>query len=220
MTDWMPGVERIETAAQGGPIEPRGVMSHIMQGYQSTMIAWARQRPMRTTRSAHFTVGRDGRIVQHVSIRRQAWHAGRLDSTPPTWPLLPQGGNPNDYAVGIEHEGFSGQPWPWAQVEASIRVQRWLFEELGLEPSEDTVIGHYMTAPESRRHDPGSGWPRERILGALRTLAQSRTLSTLREAMTQDEWTEHALSGYWQVQSHRATYEVEDGEHRVLVTWR
>ena len=32
MAEWMPDVERIESAAIGGSIEPRAVMSHIMQG--------------------------------------------------------------------------------------------------------------------------------------------------------------------------------------------
>ena len=166
--EWMPGVEHIETAALGGAITPRGVMSHVMQGWQSTMVRWARERPRVTRKSAHFTIGKQGRIVQHVPIRRQAWHAGRLDpGAPPVWPLLPAGASPNDYAIGIEHEGFSGEPWPEPQALATIRVHRWLFAELGLEPSEDTVIGHYMTAPASRAADPGPGWPRARILDAL-----------------------------------------------------
>lgn len=165
----MPDVERVPTAAVGGEITPRGVMSHVMQGWQATMIRWARERPRVTPKSAHFTIGRDGRIVQHVPIRRQAWHAGRLDpGEPPRWSLLPPGANPNDYAIGIEHEGFSGEPWPDAQVQATIRVHRWLFAELGLVPSEETVIGHFVTAPASRAADPGPTWPRARILDALR----------------------------------------------------
>ena len=117
VAEWMPGVERIPTAAVGGKITPRGVMSHVMQGWQATMIRWARERPRVTRKSAHFTIGRDGRVVQHVPIRRQAWHAGRLDrDAPPRWSLLPAGANPNDYAIGIEHEGFSGEPWPETQV--------------------------------------------------------------------------------------------------------
>jgi N-acetyl-anhydromuramyl-L-alanine amidase AmpD len=168
MAEWMPDVEHIESRARGGAIEPRGVMSHIMQGSQATMIRWAEERGAITPISSHFTIGKDGRVAQHAAIRTQAWHAGRLDAArPPTWRLLPPGGNPNDFAVGIEHEGFSGEPWPEPQIAATLRVHRWLFEELGLIPSEDTVIGHFMTAPASRAHDPGSGWPRDRILEVL-----------------------------------------------------
>ena len=207
MVEWMPGVERIETAAMGGAITPRGVMSHVMQGWQATMIRWARERPRVTPRSAHFTIGRDGRIVQHVPIRRQAWHAGRLDpGAPPRWSLLPSGANPNDYAVGIEHEGFSGEPWPERQLEATIRVHRWLFAELGLVPSGETVIGHCMTAPASRAADPGPTWPHERILDALRDAAHLDTAALLARA----DYERAALRAYLGVRAH--SYRVREDE--------
>ena len=178
---WLAGIEHIPTAAYTAQtITPRGVLSHIMQGYQRTMIAWANERPARTRASAHFTIGRDGRTVQHVSIQHQAWHAGRLDASPPTWPLWRAGENPSDISIGIEHEGFSvppgygydylysaARPWPEPMVLATIRVHRWLFAELGLTPGPNTAIGHYMTAPQSRANDPGPQWPRARIIAAL-----------------------------------------------------
>lgn len=201
----MPGAERIETAAVGGAIAPRGVMSHVMQGWQATMIRWARERPRATPKSAHFTIGRDGRIVQHVPIRRQAWHAGRLDpDAPPRWSLLPHRANPNDYAIGIEHEGFSGEPWPEPQVQATIHVHRWLFAELGLVPSGATVIGHCMTAPASRAADPGPAWPRDRILDALRdALDVSATL-------TRADYERASLRAYLGVRAH--SYRVREDE--------
>ena len=207
MAEWMPGVERIETAAMGGTIVPRGVMSHVMQGWQATMIRWARERPRATPKSAHFTIGRDGRIVQHVPIRRQAWHAGRLDpDAPPQWSLLPPGANPNDHAVGIEHEGFSGEPWPEPQVEATISVHRWLFAELGLVPSEETVIGHFMTAPASRAADPGPTWPRDRILHALLEAPELDTGALLARA----DYERAALRAYLGVRAH--SYRVREDE--------
>ena len=201
---WMPDVERIPTAAVGGEITPRGVMSHVMQGWQATMVRWARERPRVTPKSAHFTIGRDGRVVQHVPIHRQAWHAGRLDpGEPPRWSLLPPGANPNDYAIGIEHEGFSGEPWPEPQVWATIRVHRWLFAELGLVPTEETVIGHCLTAPASRATDPGPTWPRARILAALRDDDRPAVL-------TRADYDRAALRAYLGVRGH--SYRVRDDE--------
>ncbi|MYE31660.1 MAG: N-acetylmuramoyl-L-alanine amidase [Chloroflexi bacterium] len=210
MAEWMPGVERIPTAAVGGDITPRGVMSHVMQGWQATMIRWARERPRVTKKSAHFTIGRDGRVAQHVPIRRQAWHAGRLDpGEPPRWPLLPRGANPNDYAVGIEHEGFSGEPWPEPQVQATIRVHVWLFSELGLTPSEETVIGHFATAPASRAADPGPTWPRARILDALRAHDDAPA------ALTRADYDRATLRAYLGVREH--SYRVrEDGRWQYI----
>ncbi|MXZ63297.1 MAG: N-acetylmuramoyl-L-alanine amidase [Chloroflexi bacterium] len=205
VVEWMPGVERIPTAAVGGDITPRGVMSHVMQGWQATMIRWARERPRVTKKSAHFTIGRDGRVVQHVPVRRQAWHAGRLDpGEPPRWPLLPSGANPNDYAIGIEHEGFSGEPWPEPQVQATILVHVWLFSELGLTPSEETVIGHFMTAPASRAADPGPTWPRARILEALGDSLDTPAL------LTRADYERAALRAYLGVREH--SYRVREDE--------
>ena len=225
MAEWMPHVERIESMAIGRAIEPRAVMSHIMQGAQATMIRWARERGVAITPiSAHFTIGADGRVVQHVAIRTQAWHAGRLDAgRPPLWRLLPAGGNPNDFAIGIEHEGFSGEPWPEPQVEATIRVHRRLFEELALIPSEDTAIGHCMTAPANRAHDPGSGWPRDRILEALRA---QRAAAERREEplepelrLPQAEFETAALNAFFGVLGH--SYRVrEDGLWQEIVIRR
>jgi len=192
ITPLMPGVEHVLSAALGGygvvdgGMRPLAVMSHVMQGFQRTMVDWAQERPAQTKKSAHFTIGRDGRIVQHVPITTPAWHAGRLDpGVSPTWRLLPPGQNPSAHTVGIEHEGFSApafndsgqriddfvysvqRPWPEPMIEATIRVHQWLFEELGLVASVDTVIGHHETAPHSRAQDPGPLWPRSRILAAL-----------------------------------------------------
>lgn len=180
----MPGIEHIPSAAFGYPdkpeIRPLAVMSHIMQGYQSTMIQWAKERPPQTQKSAHFTISRSGRIVQHVAIDQAAWTAGYVN-TPVTWKLYPRWDNPNKHLVQIEHEGFSvppgygydyiyspSRPWPEAMVQASIRVHLWVFRELGLVPSEDTVIGHFMTDGKNRVNDPGDQWPRQRTITELR----------------------------------------------------
>lgn len=195
---WCPFAERIETEAQGGygippgQMQPIAVVNHIMQGFQRTMIAWAQERPARTEASAHFSIGRDGRLVQHVSIFTSAWHAGRLDSgRNPTWALWVPGMNPNANTVGIEHEGFSvapghaydyvygqSQPWPAPMVEASIRVQEWICEQAWIVPGEHTIIRHGDLAPASRRDDPGATWPRTMMLASLRAVVdRTRTPS-------------------------------------------
>jgi N-acetyl-anhydromuramyl-L-alanine amidase AmpD len=187
---WMPGVEHIPTPTYGytdvspGTMKPVAVVNHIMAGYQRTMISWAELGNGQV--SAHFTIGRTGRIVQHVSVYDPAYHAGRLDRdgkdrpVQPTWPRYRPGSNPNKYTVGIEHEGFStvpnygydylyddAHPWPDEMIEASIDVHRWILGELGLQPNDLTVIGHNEIAPLSRAQDPGKQWPRRRLISAL-----------------------------------------------------
>lgn len=182
---WMPGVEHVPTEAFGyadlaqGSMQPIAVMSHVMQGYQRTMLAWARERPSSTPKSAHFTIGREGHVAQHVGIFDAAWTAGYVAH--PSWPLYRPGTNPNRYLVHIEHEGFSAppgygfdfvyddaRPWPDAMVAASIEVQRWVLAQTGIEAGPLTVIGHRETDSVNRALDPGSAWPQARIIEALR----------------------------------------------------
>ena len=76
----------------------------------------------KTTRpaSAHFLVGRDGRIAQFVSLADIAWHAGNWG-----W---------NVRSVGIEHEhyrvGGRWTDWTEEQLEASARLHRWLMAQM------------------------------------------------------------------------------------------
>ena len=183
---WMPNVEHIPTAAFGGygVIKPVGAINHIMQGYQTTMINWAKERPYKTLKSAHFTINREGRIVQHVALNQASWASGSVRD--PTWRLLKSNSrgplNPNGYIINIEHEGFSkppgygydyiynsSNPWPEKMVLASIEVHRWIFDELGLQPNEDTITGHYAIDSITRAHDPGQMWPQKRVIDAVNT---------------------------------------------------
>ena len=180
---WMPDVDHVEAVGSygysvvaAGSMKPIAVINHVMQGYQETMIRWAAEKTGRV--SAHFTIGRDGRIVQHVGIFDPAWHAGRVES--PTWPLYKRTSNPNYYTIGVEHEGFSAVPmyrydyvydedhrWPEPMAEASISVHRWIVDQTGIVPSVETIIGHNETATRSRADDPGEMWPRYRTIEAL-----------------------------------------------------
>lgn len=57
--------------------------------------------------SAHYNVGRDGKIVQFVSLDNWSWHAGLPDGL--TWPnpdtgeTMQASSNPNYYFIGIEY---------------------------------------------------------------------------------------------------------------------
>jgi len=176
---WMPDVDHIATTMYGysdvppETMEPVAVINHIMQGYARTMIEWARTNS--TQKSAHFIIDRDGNITQTVSIYSPAWHAGRTAQT--TWDSFP-GGNPNKYTVGIEHEGFSVDPgygydfiyedgWPDPMMEASVQVHKWILGELGLEATDQTVIGHNETDGVSRANDPGPAWSKDLLLSMI-----------------------------------------------------
>lgn len=187
---WMPDIERVPTQAYGyEDIADDGmycdaIVSHVAQGYMGGLIAMM-QNP-NPGKSWHFSIGRNGRIVQHVSIADPAWHAG--DVANPTWPLH-DGRNPNRRTVGIEHEGFSinpgygydylysqQNPWPEALIEASLKVHAWVFRRVNewtpgqMAPGENTVITHSMLNTRTRAQDPGDLWlqtVRPRLIRAL-----------------------------------------------------
>lgn len=57
---------------------------------------WYKQK---STKSSHFTILRDGTILQGVSTEDQAWHAGES-----SWPRLGIASNVNAHAIGIDFD--------------------------------------------------------------------------------------------------------------------
>jgi N-acetyl-anhydromuramyl-L-alanine amidase AmpD len=171
-----PTAEWIPATRHSGRFHPIGVCIHVMQGYRRTMDRWARDDTGPEV-SAHFGIDRAGQVAQYVSLDRVAWHAGRIDSQPPTWPLYRHGTNPNTQLIGIELEGFSvnpgyeydylydtDHPWPAGMIAAAARVAAWCFEHVlyappFTHPIRQLLIGHSEIAVLSRADDPGAHFP-------------------------------------------------------------
>lgn len=85
----------------------RLAVAHIMQGTLTGTDAWFRNPAAQA--SSHFGVGRTGDVVQWVNCNDTAWHIAQ--------------GNP--YSIGIEHEGFSGQPLTDDQMDATAAIFAW-----------------------------------------------------------------------------------------------
>jgi N-acetylmuramoyl-L-alanine amidase len=107
--------------------------------------------------SAHFTIGKDGSIVQHVSTFLRAWHAGVSKDTTGRENL-------NDFSIGIEMVNLNDgkDPYPPEQVEAVrylILVLKRRF------PTIETITSHAIVAqPPGRKSDP-KGFPWEALGG-------------------------------------------------------
>jgi hypothetical protein len=97
--------------------------------------------------SAHYTIGKDGKIVQHVRDSDRAWHAGQS-----VW----KGRNSvNDYAIGIELVNLNnGQdPYPEAQHQATVALVAYLCYTYNI--NVDDIMGHLDIAlPPGRKSDP------------------------------------------------------------------
>jgi len=101
--------------------------------------------------SAHYLIGKDGKVVQLVKESKKAWHAGKSD-----WK-----GDPdcNNFSIGIElvnkNDGLDEYPdiqiITLAKLVANIQG---FFKAI----TDDRIVGHDQIAP-SRKTDPGRIFP-------------------------------------------------------------
>jgi AmpD protein len=101
--------------------------------------------------SAHFLIRRHGELLQFVSCRDRAWHAGVSQ-----WRGQP---GCNDYSIGIELEGTDTIPYTSAQYRALDR----LLDALRRRHPIAHVVGHCDVAP-GRKTDPGPGFDWTRLV--------------------------------------------------------
>lgn len=99
--------------------------------------------------SAHYTIGKDGSIVQHVNTFYRAWHAGAsLDKFGRT--------NVNNFSVGIEivNVGDGKDPWTPEQVEA-VRLLCGALARYRYKGQIKQIVSHeYIATPPGRKPDP------------------------------------------------------------------
>jgi N-acetyl-anhydromuramoyl-L-alanine amidase len=104
--------------------------------------------------SSHFSVRRDGSVVQFVPVHRRAWHAGES-----SWRGRRRC---NDFSVGIELEGSDDGPFDLPQYESLIALARSLCRSLPLRE----FAAHSDVAP-GRKTDPGACFDWARALSSL-----------------------------------------------------
>ncbi len=108
--------------------------------------------------SAHFVIRRDGELLQFVSVRERAWHAGVS-----SWNGR---ANVNDYSIGIELEGLEGETFDDRQYPVLATLLR---DCAAMWPVTE-VVGHEHVAP-GRKADPGAGFDWARLQRRLRWAA-------------------------------------------------
>lgn len=135
---------------------PKGIVAHYTATNSGTAMNMAVRRrdhdrtewpPGERPGSWHFTVPQKGPIIQQLSIRQGAFHAGS-----PTARRLPIGWA-NHVALGIELEGHGDVFTPH-----QIGMAKWLWREIikhCLIPRQHAMSEHSWIDPD-RRRDPGS----------------------------------------------------------------
>jgi len=84
--------------------------------------------------SAHYNIGKDGRIVQMVQDELRAWHAGKS-----VWKGVH---NVNDYSIGIElvNKNDGQDPYPQAQYRALVALCEKLITQYNVQVGD--IMGH------------------------------------------------------------------------------
>jgi AmpD protein len=101
--------------------------------------------------SAHCLIRRDGHIIQYVSFKDRAWHAGVSSF---------EGRHKcNDFSIGIELEGTDDLAYEQAQYQSLVTLVREIQRQFPLITAQ-RIVGHCDIAPE-RKTDPGPAfdWP-------------------------------------------------------------
>ena len=106
--------------------------------------------------SAHYTIGRDGRVYVHVPEERRAWHAGASH-----WAGKR---NVNACSIGVElvnpgHE-FGYVPFTDDQIASLIELARGILSRHAIAPAR--VLAHSDVSP-GRKTDPGELFPWQRL---------------------------------------------------------
>jgi N-acetyl-anhydromuramyl-L-alanine amidase AmpD len=138
-----------------------GIVNHVTAGLFPGCLHWM-QNPAAKAAS-NYLVTRAGEIYQLVRDEDAAYHAGEVHR--PTWPLY-DGTNPNNYTLGIEHEGFDGALTE-AQYQASLWLQRMLCARWGIPADRRHIIGHCELDTVNRANDPGPRFPWDRLMEEL-----------------------------------------------------
>jgi len=103
--------------------------------------------PLRSV-SAHYLIGRAGRIIQLVDERARAWHAGESK-----WGA---DADINSASLGIELDNNGREPFPDAQISALLRLLTDIKERYRIPAA--NFIGHADVAP-GRKVDPSRHFP-------------------------------------------------------------
>lgn len=128
------------------------VLHHTHSSWPATLLGFSTDPGI----SSHFTVNKDGTIVQHVPIERKAWHAGVSKDK--------RGfENVNEFSIGIEivNYGDCKDPYTDEQITALIGLLRDLKNLLG-ENLVQITSHEYIAQPKGRKNDP-LGLPWEKL---------------------------------------------------------
>lgn len=156
-------------------IAPVAIIHHVTDDLSIDNVrSWFQNRS--SNASAHFVVGRDGRIEQFVSTTKAAWTNGDYNRARTDIPWLAEairrvraeGRNLNDWTINVEYVGEPGEPLTEAQYAAGVDIDRYC---LATYPTIVPVRGHLGRHADvnavDRPYCPGPAFDLERVIRAV-----------------------------------------------------
>lgn len=116
------------------------ILIHVIEGTLKSCDNWFNNSAVGV--SAHYGIGRKRELHQYVEEENTAYHAGRVNN--PTSALVKRrpGVNPNNYSIGIEHEGTADSIWPDTMYEDSARLVAVIAKRHDILLDRVHVVGH------------------------------------------------------------------------------
>lgn len=141
----------IPTTWQGSPNfderKPNFVVIHHTSDDTVDQALRTLANPLRSV-SAHYLIGRDGRIIQLVDERARAWHAGASKWGADT--------DINSASLGVELDNNGREPFPDAQISALLALLADIKQRYRIPDA--NFLGHADVAPR-RKVDPSRYFP-------------------------------------------------------------
>lgn len=131
------------------------VVIHTMQGTLRGTKAWFADP--KAMCSAHFSIGFDGELIQHVGEADTAWHTGN-------WQY-------NKTSCGIELEGFMERGFfPPPMLDKLTETIAYLCDEYSIPRDRLHIIGHVEVPNQkpSPHTDPGPKFPWDELMSRLK----------------------------------------------------
>jgi hypothetical protein len=163
------------------------VVIHVTQGSFSSAINWFKDS--RANVAAHYTVrSSDGFIGQSAEEKDIPWHAGN-------WTY-------NKTSIGIEHEGFVGNPdWFTGDMyRSSARLTAYLCRKYKIPIDRNHIVGH-NEVPGASHTDPGRYWDWNRYMRLVRNYSGSRR-KTYKQMVDNASPRFRALNRFWGTSSY------------------
>jgi hypothetical protein len=148
------------------------IVHHRMLGTLRGTDVWFAMTPAQrksACSSADYGIGLDGTIHQYVKESDESYAEGINFADPRsvgTAKILKArwGINPNLYSYSIEHEGFSGDPWPEAMRDASAWLTADIAFRHGIPLDRDHILGHGEIYAPKALTCPGPTWPADDLI--------------------------------------------------------